>query len=190
VWEAATGQQPLALKGHSGTVSRVAFSPDGKHLLSADSDGGQLLWELSSGKLLPGAQIHGAIRGPRSPDRRHLARVHGSVIWLHRLAEDTAEERARQRRWVEPDFAWHAVQARQAQVAGQWFAAAFHLGRLLPSRPWDAGLHLDRACALARLGQAGPAAAHYLRALFLNPHVRLSHDGPRGLPLTVPRAAD
>ena len=29
VWDAATGQETLTLKGHTGRVNGVAFSPDG-----------------------------------------------------------------------------------------------------------------------------------------------------------------
>jgi WD40 repeat protein len=39
VWDAATGQELLALKGHGENVTRVAFSPDGRRLASASYDG-------------------------------------------------------------------------------------------------------------------------------------------------------
>ena len=32
VWDAATGQEMLTLKGHTSGVSSVAFSPDGKRI--------------------------------------------------------------------------------------------------------------------------------------------------------------
>src|SRR5262249_57324266 len=34
VWDAETGQEVLSLKGHTGAVNSVAFSPDGKRLVS------------------------------------------------------------------------------------------------------------------------------------------------------------
>ena len=34
VWDAATGQETLTLKGHTDAVRSVAFSPDGKRIVS------------------------------------------------------------------------------------------------------------------------------------------------------------
>ena len=34
MWDAATGQETLTLKGHAGGVMSVAFSPDGKRIAS------------------------------------------------------------------------------------------------------------------------------------------------------------
>ena len=34
VWDADTGTEILTLKGHTGQVSSVAFSPDGKRIVS------------------------------------------------------------------------------------------------------------------------------------------------------------
>jgi WD40 repeat protein len=38
VWEAQTGQELLALKGHRHPVFSVVFSPDGQRLASASED--------------------------------------------------------------------------------------------------------------------------------------------------------
>src|SRR5215471_7209870 len=38
VWDALTGQEMLTLQGHSGYVYSVAFSPDGKRLVSGNTD--------------------------------------------------------------------------------------------------------------------------------------------------------
>ena len=34
VWDAASGQEVLTLKGHTDAVTSVAFSPDGKRIVS------------------------------------------------------------------------------------------------------------------------------------------------------------
>src|SRR5262249_32194150 len=151
VWDAATGRNLLTLRGHTGSVDSVWFSPDEKCLVSTDTGGKEIVWELPSGKSLPEARVQRTVRGPRSPDGLLFARIDGNMTRLHRLPEDTAEERARWRNWVEPDLPWHAEQVRHAEAAGQWFAAAFHQGRLLRSQPWDAGMYVRRAYALSQL---------------------------------------
>jgi WD40 repeat protein len=44
VWDAASGQELLTLKGHSGSVNSVAWSPDGKRLATASGDQTAKVW--------------------------------------------------------------------------------------------------------------------------------------------------
>src|SRR5439155_7759484 len=51
LWNVATGQQVgQPLTGHAGTVSAVAFNPDGKTLASGALDGSIMLWDAMTGK--------------------------------------------------------------------------------------------------------------------------------------------
>ena len=43
--EAATGRELLALRGHTGTVTCLAFSPDGQRLVSTGKDGTIRIWD-------------------------------------------------------------------------------------------------------------------------------------------------
>lgn len=46
LWELTTGQQVKTLAGHANWVGSLAFSPDGKHLVSGSSDHTIRIWDL------------------------------------------------------------------------------------------------------------------------------------------------
>ena len=52
VWDVPTGQDRLELIGHTAAVRSLAFSPNGKLLISGGSDGAVRIWNLQAGKEL------------------------------------------------------------------------------------------------------------------------------------------
>lgn len=52
-WDAATGRELWVLAEHTGEVTAVAFSPDGRHLLTGSGDKTVLVWDTESAGIEP-----------------------------------------------------------------------------------------------------------------------------------------
>ena len=50
VWDSATGEEVLSLKGHTKPVTSAAFSPDGKQIVTGSHDNTVKMWEADSGR--------------------------------------------------------------------------------------------------------------------------------------------
>jgi WD40 repeat protein len=64
IWDVATGQERLVLRGHDGAVNSVAFAADGRRLLTASEDGTAKLWDAAGGRQL--ATLSGHDKGVKS----------------------------------------------------------------------------------------------------------------------------
>ena len=50
LWSLHQPQEPVVLKGHSGSITSIAFSPDGKRLVSGGYDSAVKVWDVQSGQ--------------------------------------------------------------------------------------------------------------------------------------------
>jgi WD40 repeat protein len=48
VWEAAGGKELLTLKGHNRQISSVAFSPDGRRIVTGSWDRTAKVWKAAT----------------------------------------------------------------------------------------------------------------------------------------------
>jgi WD40 repeat protein/Tfp pilus assembly protein PilF len=173
LWLAKTGQPlgpPLA---HQGPVTAVAFSPDGQRLLTGSQDRTARLWqapaplagraarlvrwvEVSSGLELTPEGLVQLLDGPQWQERQQaLAKLGGPPDQPARAAG--------------PGLGWHQRLAAESAAAGHWFAARWHLDRMIAARPGDWFAHALRSKAQLQLGRRDRAAADCARALKLGP---------------------
>jgi WD40 repeat protein len=74
LWNVSTGEKIKAFSGHTAFISSVDFSPDGRQIVSASSDGEMKLWDVASGQATRTLSGHkGYIQTVRfTPDGRYI----------------------------------------------------------------------------------------------------------------------
>jgi WD40 repeat protein len=50
LWNLETGKEEFTLRGHTRSIARIAFSPDGKQVATASADQTIRLWDCATGK--------------------------------------------------------------------------------------------------------------------------------------------
>jgi WD40 repeat protein/tetratricopeptide (TPR) repeat protein/tRNA A-37 threonylcarbamoyl transferase component Bud32 len=165
LWETATGRPVGQPFRHGDAVLAVAFSPDGRLALTGSDDQTARLWEIS-----PPA--------PEEPRRLsswvhvHTRKAFNDQGVLQDLREEEWLRACRDLDsnggdWEKPPDPqrWHLTHAADAEAAENWFAATFHLRRLLDKAPEDVDLLHRLGTAHANLKEWREAIAVYDRIL-------------------------
>src|SRR5262249_49468877 len=116
IWNAADGREMLTLKGHTGKVHSLSWSPDGKRLATGSEGGTVKVWDASGGReLLAYTGKNNSVSW--SPDGNRLAIGSGegrARVW-EEASEEAVQEWARQDRALEDILARNALRGRHAQ---------------------------------------------------------------------------
>ena len=181
LWDAASGQERLFLRGHTTPVVGVAFTADGKRIIARSEKGEVRSWNSTSGQEVipckdPPPPV--GIKEALHPDRILRAVAEGNSVRVFRVGDDRPSSDLVFARWLNDSrqrLLWHRVEAADAEQAGQWFAAAFHLGQLLLlADPADNAVALAarRSHAIAQLT---PEVRLLVRAISAeHPHSRVA----------------
>jgi WD40 repeat protein/predicted Ser/Thr protein kinase len=90
LWRWANGKltEQASLRGHTRSVTHLAFTPDGKTLISGDGSGEVRVWDLSGPEPAGKAVFRDSFNPALAPDGRTLATTSakGDGIWLWDLA--------------------------------------------------------------------------------------------------------
>ena len=81
IWDAATGKEIAVLRGHDGSCTSAAFSPDGTRIVTASADKTARIWDAATGKEIAVLRGHETLREippPSAPTGRASSRRHGT----------------------------------------------------------------------------------------------------------------
>jgi tetratricopeptide (TPR) repeat protein len=163
LWDVSMGQ-PFGLPlPHRAAVMAVAFASDGKGVWTYSEDNRVRMWQAPAPVEGPPEQVILVARvstGMELDDAGGI-RVLDAAAWRHH--RQRLEEFGARPLPPGPALAWHQRSAQGCEADGQWFAARWHLDRLLAADPSDRTLRARRDWAGAALRDR--AVADYLSSM-------------------------
>jgi WD40 repeat protein len=148
---------------------RLAFSPDGRRLVTVGPSRPLQLWDVGTREeaLLMHGPPERFLGAAFSPNRRRLAAASGEnlIVWETERTQPAATMPESEMKAVRQ---WHEHEGSYAATLDHWFAIDFHAGRVLALGPDDPGRwHFHRGRALLRRGRAEQAAPDLERTVKL-----------------------
>ena len=143
IWDTITGREIHTFKGHTNPVNRVCFSPDNMLVISEDSKNVIKIWDLLSknelmlnkkqvSKYKSYLNINYAINDSLFFEYDgNYPKVINQRLRNSRLGRETFLLN----KWAKPNPKWYSQNAKIAEENKKWFAAAFHLRKLIELRP-------------------------------------------------------
>jgi hypothetical protein len=165
LWSAATGKELTPPLRHRGPVRAVAFSPDGKAVLTGSADNTARLWQRPvavKGDVIRIKLWTQVVTGMEMDDKGDL-HVLDAPTWQRR--RNQLMDLGGALDLPTDGLLWHRCQATDAEIGGQWYAAAWHLSRLIKAEPGDAAFRQRRGWARGELGQWAKASEDFARAV-------------------------
>jgi WD40 repeat protein/tetratricopeptide (TPR) repeat protein len=169
-WDLATGEPLTPPLVHPGAVYHAAVSPRGGLAVAACEAGGAYLWPVPPPDPRPTDDLRRlaeVLSGQRLDPRLGplpISHEEFAANWNHLRARYPDDFRRSMDR-----AAWHRAEAASCEEAGDWPAAAWHLDRLLKSRPSDGELVARRGHLFHAAGDPVEAAKWLDRAAALGP---------------------
>jgi RNA polymerase sigma factor (sigma-70 family) len=143
LWDVAKGKENLVLKGHTRSVTGVAYSPDGKRLVSGSRDRTIRIWETDTGKTVHEIKVPlgpSADRPLYHPDKEDQGGVNSIAISPDGKTIASACQDAMVHLWdSSTGTQLHALSGHGREVSSVAFAPD---GKTLISGSWDNTIRL------------------------------------------------
>jgi tetratricopeptide (TPR) repeat protein len=148
-------------------VRVVAFRPDGRAAITAGDDAIGRLWPVPAAADGPASRIRDWVKA-----RTGMRRLEDGSVHLLEVAEWETTV-ARLGDWepvpAEDRLGWHRHEARVKEISRRWWAASWHLDRLIAADPASGSLYLRRGKAAVAMRDLAAARRDFDKAVALLP---------------------
>ena len=139
LWPAPRRRRETALPAGASELTGVGLAADGSAVVAEDAAGRRIAWDPETGARLKDGPAGAVPTRPRSAesDRWRAFNLGDRVVLVDRAYPDSPEGAAERRSWAEAAARRHRRRFREAERAGDRFAACLHAAALRVREPDD-----------------------------------------------------